>query len=114
MDDWDAEVDEADAGAGDRAQGRAAAPSPTPRRCAALAERLDAATNPVLVAGPDIDASGAWDAAIALAERQRLPVWATPGDRRRPPRLPREPPQLPRRPAAGDRPGRRRRSRATT
>ena len=67
---------------------------------------LDAAANPVLVAGPDIDASGAWDAAIALAERQRLPVWASPGDRRRPPRLPREPPQLPRRPAAGDRPGR--------
>jgi benzoylformate decarboxylase len=31
-----------------------------------------------MVAGPDIDASGAWDAAVALAERQRLPVWATP------------------------------------
>ena len=40
--------------------------------------RLDAAENPVLVAGPDIDASGGWDAAVALAERQRLPVWATP------------------------------------
>jgi benzoylformate decarboxylase len=32
----------------------------------------------VLVAGPDIDASGAWDAAVALAERCRLPVWAIP------------------------------------
>ncbi len=32
----------------------------------------------MLVAGPDIDASGAWDDAVALAERQRLPVWATP------------------------------------
>jgi benzoylformate decarboxylase len=31
-----------------------------------------------MVAGPDIDASGAWDAAVALAERQRLPVWASP------------------------------------
>ena len=31
-----------------------------------------------MVAGPDIDASGAWDAAVALAERQRLPVWAIP------------------------------------
>ena len=40
--------------------------------------RLDAAANPVLVAGPDIDASGGWDAAVALAERQRLPVWAIP------------------------------------
>jgi benzoylformate decarboxylase len=43
-----------------------------------LAERLEAAVNPVLVAGPDIDASGAWDVAVALAERQRLPVWASP------------------------------------
>jgi len=32
----------------------------------------------VFVAGPDIDASGGWDAAIELAERQRLPVWASP------------------------------------
>ncbi len=31
-----------------------------------------------MVAGPDIDASGGWDLAVALAERQRLPVWATP------------------------------------
>src|SRR5205807_1891204 len=30
------------------------------------------------VVGPDVDASGGWDAAIALAERQRLPVWAIP------------------------------------
>ena len=34
--------------------------------------------SPALVAGPDIDASGGWDAAVALAERQQLPVWATP------------------------------------
>ena len=84
----------------------AAAPSPTPRRCALWPSASTPPSNPVLVAGPDIDASGGWDAAIALAERQRLPVWATPGHRRRPPRLPRGPPQLPRRPAAGDRPGR--------
>jgi benzoylformate decarboxylase len=31
-----------------------------------------------MVAGPDVDASGAWQAAVALAEKQRLPVWATP------------------------------------
>ncbi len=30
------------------------------------------------MAGPDIDASGGWEDAVALAERQRLPVWATP------------------------------------
>jgi benzoylformate decarboxylase len=77
MDDWDAEVDEVDAreAISRRVSGRAAA---DPEAVRALAERLEAASNPVLVAGPDIDASGGWDAAVALAERQRLPVWATP------------------------------------
>src|SRR4029077_7489897 len=41
-------------------------------------KRLEGASNPAFVAGPDIDASGAWNAAVALAEKQRLPVWATP------------------------------------
>jgi benzoylformate decarboxylase len=49
-----------------------------PELVAELARRLAAAQSPVLVAGPDIDASSAWEAAIALAERQRLPVFATP------------------------------------
>jgi len=31
-----------------------------------------------MVAGPDIDAAGAWDYAIAFAEQQHLPVWASP------------------------------------
>jgi len=77
MDDWYAEVDEADARAAIERQvtGRATA---DPEAVRALAERLDAAQNPVLVAGPDIDAAGAWETAIALAERQRLPVWASP------------------------------------
>ncbi|MGB7685453.1 MAG: thiamine pyrophosphate-binding protein, partial [Solirubrobacterales bacterium] len=75
MDDWYAEVDEGDANAAieRKVTGRAVA---DPEAVRALAERLDAAANPVLVAGPDIDASGAWDLGIALAERQRLPVWA--------------------------------------
>jgi benzoylformate decarboxylase len=77
MDDWYAEVDEADARHAIERQvtGRAGA---DPEAVRALAERLDAASNPVLVAGPDIDAGGGWDAAVGLAERQRLPVWATP------------------------------------
>jgi benzoylformate decarboxylase len=77
MDDWYAEVDEADARAAieRRVTGRAVA---DPEAVRALAERLDAAQNPVLVAGPDIDAAGAWELAVALAERQRLPVWASP------------------------------------
>jgi benzoylformate decarboxylase len=77
MDDWYAEVDEADAREAitRRVDGRSVA---DPAAVRVLADRLNAATNPVMVAGPDIDASGAWDDAIALSERQRLPVWATP------------------------------------
>jgi len=77
MDDWYAEVDPADAAHAieRKVDGRAAA---DPAAVRVLADRLDAAASPVLVAGPDIDASGAWDLAIALAERQRLPVWASP------------------------------------
>ncbi len=77
MDDWGVEVDEADAreAISRRVTGRATA---DPEAVRALAEALDAAADPVLVAGPDIDASGGWDAAIGLAEKQHLPVWATP------------------------------------
>jgi benzoylformate decarboxylase len=74
MDDWAAEVDEpAVAHQLTRSvSGAAAAP------VAELAEALASAKSPVLVAGPDVDASGAWDAAVALAEKAALPVWATP------------------------------------
>ena len=77
MDDWAVEVDEAAAreAVGRSVNGRALA---DPEAVRTLAERLEAASSPVMVAGPDIDASGGWDAAIALSERQRLPVWATP------------------------------------
>jgi benzoylformate decarboxylase len=74
MDDWDGEVD-ADAVAHQTTrsvESRAAAD------VSGLAERLRNASNPVLVVGPDVDASGAWDACVALAEKLRLPVWATP------------------------------------
>ena len=77
MDDWHAEADEDRArhAIGRTVTGRAA---PAESTLAELAARLEAARNPVLIAGPDIDASGGWTAAIALAEQQRLPVWATP------------------------------------
>jgi benzoylformate decarboxylase len=77
MDDWDVEVDEENAGEVVKrgVNGRAVADADSVRR---LAAHLDEASNPVLVAGPDIDASGGWEAAVGLAERQRLPVWATP------------------------------------
>jgi benzoylformate decarboxylase len=77
MDDWGAEVDEGDARhvVERRVTGLAVA---DPAVVGSLAERLAHAETPALVAGPDLDASGAWEAAVALAERQRLPVWATP------------------------------------
>jgi benzoylformate decarboxylase len=77
MDDWEVEVDDEYArhAIGRSTDGRAGAGAEAVRN---LAARLEAATNPVMIAGPDIDASGAWDAAVALAERQRLPVFAIP------------------------------------
>jgi benzoylformate decarboxylase len=77
MDDWDAEVDE-DAVRHQTTRTVDGRTAPSPARVRALAERLAGASNPVLVAGPDVDASGAWDTAVALAELLRLPVWATP------------------------------------
>jgi benzoylformate decarboxylase len=77
MDDWNAEVDEGDVAhaIARSVSGRAAA---GPDAVRGLARRLEEANSPLLVAGPDVDASGAWDTAVALAERQRLPVWAIP------------------------------------
>ncbi|MFL5826222.1 MAG: benzoylformate decarboxylase [Thermoleophilaceae bacterium] len=77
MDDWGKEVDnEAVRHQTTRkVVGRAVA---DPAAVRELASRLSSAESPVLVVGPDVDASGAWDTAIALAERQRLPVWAIP------------------------------------
>jgi len=77
MDDWAAEVEPVDfsrqiaRSTGGRARPGAA-------EIAELAARLRSAERPVFVAGPEIDASGGWDAAIELVERQRLPVWASP------------------------------------
>ena len=57
-----------------------------------LRERLTAAKNPVLVAGPDIDTNSGWDGAVRLAENLSLPVLAAirpPGARSPPsPQLP--------------------------
>src|SRR5206468_8906062 len=77
MDDWAVEPDPDGARhAIERSvTGRASADPDAVRN---LAERLAAAADPVLVAGPDVDASGAWDVLVTLAERCRLPVWASP------------------------------------
>jgi benzoylformate decarboxylase len=77
MDDWGAEVDEGDV-ARTIARNVAGRVQAGPDGVRALARRLEQASNPVMAAGPDIDAAGAWNEAIALAERCQLPVWATP------------------------------------
>ena len=76
MDDWYEEADPATPHAIERStEGRAVA---EPAALADLGKRLEEAVNPVMIAGPDIDASGGWDLAVALSERQRLPVYAIP------------------------------------
>ncbi|MEU7137412.1 benzoylformate decarboxylase [Streptomyces sp. NPDC046261] len=80
MDDFDVELDEAGLRAARHAAGRrvadvTAADAPAVE---ALARRLEAAANPVLITGGSVDAEGAWEAAVALAERRGLPVWASP------------------------------------
>jgi benzoylformate decarboxylase len=77
MDDWDREVDD-DAVAHQTSRTVGGRTVADPAAVRELAGALRAASNPVFVAGPEIDASGGWDAAVALAERLRLPVWASP------------------------------------
>ena len=77
FDDWDGEVDEAAVGHQTQRQvsGRQ---GPDPARVGELVEKLGKAKNPAMIAGPDIDMCGGWDAAVKFAEKQKLPVWATP------------------------------------
>ena len=77
MDDWNLEVEEAEARQAIE-RSVASRAGPDPEAIASLAERIAAASSPVLIAGPEIDAAGGWDDAVALAEKQRLPVFASP------------------------------------
>jgi benzoylformate decarboxylase len=77
MDDWTVEIAPVDFTT-QIARSVAGVAQPDPAYITALAERLRSAKRPVFVAGPEIDASGGWDAAVELAESQRLPVWASP------------------------------------
>lgn len=56
--------------------------APDPARIAEFAARIGAATNPVLVYGSDIARADGWNAAITLAERLGVPVWAAPASER--------------------------------
>ena len=52
--------------------------APDPDAIASLAAALDSATRPALVAGPGVDTDGAVPDLVALAERCRAAVWASP------------------------------------
>jgi benzoylformate decarboxylase len=77
MDDWEVEVED-DAVAHQSSRTVTGAALPGPEAIERLCEQLREAARPAFVAGPEIDASGGWEAAIRLAERQRLTVYATP------------------------------------
>ncbi|MFI7676300.1 benzoylformate decarboxylase [Actinophytocola sp. NPDC049390] len=71
-DDWDAECDPLPQ--------RPKLPGfgPDPDAITGLVAALDAAASPALVMGPGVDAEGAIPDAVALAERARATVWASP------------------------------------
>lgn len=77
MDDLNAPADDAatDLVVARTVSGRAA---PDPRALDDLVVRLGGAANPVLVLGGAVDASGGIGAAVALAEKLRVPVWRAP------------------------------------
>jgi benzoylformate decarboxylase len=78
MDDWYAEVRSEEEVRHQLTRTVTGAGMPERAAIERLARRLAQARNPAFVAGPDIDAAGGWDAAVALAEHARLPVYATP------------------------------------
>jgi benzoylformate decarboxylase len=55
-----------------------AAPEPASDAIANAVAKIDQSRKPVIVAGPEIDRCGAWDAAVALAEKLACPVWTSP------------------------------------
>jgi benzoylformate decarboxylase len=83
LDDWD---QDADASALGQLKSRTTDGNPVVPEGALgrLRDRLAAAQNPVMVAGPDIDTPAGWDGAVRLAEKLSLPVLVAPS----PPRCP--------------------------
>ncbi len=52
--------------------------SPDTERLRGFADRINRAQRPVLVYGPEVDRSGAWDAGVAFAEKVGAPVYGSP------------------------------------
>ena len=55
---------------------------PDPAALDAMAASLAAAQRPALIMGPEVDRDGGWQAAVALAERLRAPVFSSPNSHR--------------------------------
>ena len=72
VDDWDRECTMPDL------PELGAPPVPSPEAIERIAAMLEGASNPALVLGTGVANSGGWDAAIALAEKAGLTVWAAP------------------------------------
>lgn len=51
---------------------------PEPGALRGLADAIEASSRPALVAGPAIDRDGAWEMMVALAEKTKAAVWASP------------------------------------
>ena len=52
--------------------------SPDPLGLQQIADALNHSQRPALIVGPSVDRDGAWNEALALAERSRAAVWASP------------------------------------
>jgi benzoylformate decarboxylase len=83
LDDWD---QDADASALGHLKSRVIDGNPvvSGEALGRLRDRLTAAQNPVMVAGPDIDTPAGWDGAVRLAENLSLPVLVAPSPARCP------------------------------
>ncbi|MBO8195710.1 benzoylformate decarboxylase [Streptomyces oryzae] len=84
MDDFGATVTEEEDQAAQATAARRVehATAPLPETVRALAGRVERARSAVLVVGDDVDASGAWESVVRLAERAGLPVWSAPASAR--------------------------------
>jgi benzoylformate decarboxylase len=83
LDDWAQEVDADEVALLSRRRVRWAGAAPADL-VAELAQRLQAAVDPALVVGPEVDDERAFDVVVALAERVQAAVWTAPT----PPRCP--------------------------
>jgi benzoylformate decarboxylase len=52
--------------------------SPDAERLRGFADRINRAKRPLVVFGPEVDRSGAWDAGVAFAEKVGAPVYGSP------------------------------------